>query len=275
MAVICTKPPTVRFTQVRNEWVRDARLSLKAVGLLVYLHSHQEGYELTTAQMIRDHTDGKDAVRNGLGELEDAGYLTRLRGRGDGGRFGEVDYQLADPFDAEGRLTRQSYAEEWRETRQSGLPAAGEPQRVIRPIEEEGEKTKGVPTEPPGAKQLRLVEGMPAGLSAAAAFDTFWAAYPRKVGKDAARRAWGKVTRRTDPAVILAGLAGYPFDLSRSQFIPHPATWLNGGRWEDDPAAVNGPREEARNVSGGGYRPPYRNPDPTDPANLGAFDGAF
>lgn len=273
MAVICTKPPTVRFTQVRNEWVRDARLSLKALGLLVYLHSHQDGYELTTAQMVRDHTDGKDAVRAGIAELEDAGYLTRLRGRGDGGRFGELDYRLADPFDAEGRLIRRSYAEDWRETRQSGLPAAGEPLRQTRPIEEEGEKTKGVPTEPPG--QLRLVEGPPPGLSAAAAFDTFWAAYPRKVGKDAARRAWGKVTRRTDPAVILAGLAAYPFDLARSQFIPHPATWLNGGRWQDDPAAVNGRAEGARPVTPGGYGPGYRNPDPTDPANAGAFGERF
>lgn len=266
MAVICTKPPTVRFTQVRNEWARDGRVSYKARGLLVYLHSHQDGYELSLAQIVRDTTDGKDSVRTGLVELESAGYLTRLRER-DGGRWGEVDYVLADPFDADGRIIRRSSAEDQRETRQSGFSAPGNPRREIRPIEEQGEKTKGVPTEPPAAGQLALVPPHDP-------FDDFWKVYPRKIGKDAARRAWGKALRRAEADVIVAAVSAYPFDLSRPQFIPHPSRWLNDGRWQDDTtAAAAGNR--SRNVPGSNYGPLYRNPDPTDPANRGAFDGAF
>lgn len=268
MSVRCTRPPTVRFTQVRNEWARDRRLGYKARGLLTYLHSHEDGYELSLAQIVRDGTDGKDAVKTGLDELEAAGYLTRLRARDDGGRWGETDYVLADPFDASGRLvphqreTRASDAEDQRVTRQSGLSAPDNPRRIIRPLEDNGEKTR-VPSEPPPtAGQLRLVEegGDP--------FEAFWAAYPRKVSKDAARRAFGKASRRTDAALIVAAVRAYPFDLSRPQYIPHPATWLNGGRWEDDPAAVNGPR----NVRPGAYGP-YRNPDPATQPD--AFSGSF
>jgi uncharacterized protein YdaU (DUF1376 family) len=65
-------------------------------------------------------------------------------------------------------------------------------------------------------------------------FDDFWAAYPRKVGKDAARKAFASALKRASVADIAAGLnaARWP---SERQFIPHPATWLNAGRWQDDP----------------------------------------
>lgn len=66
-------------------------------------------------------------------------------------------------------------------------------------------------------------------------FADFWAAYPRKVGKDAARKAWAAAVKRAPVATIAAGLnsAKWPSD---RQFIPHPATWLNQGRWQDEPA---------------------------------------
>lgn len=74
-------------------------------------------------------------------------------------------------------------------------------------------------------------------------FDEFWAAFPRKEAKQAARKAWGKL--RPD-----AGLLGQMLEAIEQQkawkawlegFIPHPATWLNGRRWEDEaPPAVNG-----------------------------------
>jgi hypothetical protein len=66
-------------------------------------------------------------------------------------------------------------------------------------------------------------------------FEDFWAAYPRKVGKDAARKAWTAAKKRAPIAEIAAGLnaARWPTD---AQFIPHPATWLNQGRWQDNPS---------------------------------------
>lgn len=66
-------------------------------------------------------------------------------------------------------------------------------------------------------------------------FDEFWAAYPRKVGKDDARKRYAQVTRRgAKPEEILAGLKRTRFDTREGgRFIPHPATWLNQGRWQD------------------------------------------
>jgi hypothetical protein len=71
------------------------------------------------------------------------------------------------------------------------------------------------------------------------AFEEFWTIYPRRAGKVDARKAYERATAKTDPTLVLAGAQRFAADpnLPRDdpQFIPHPATWLNAGRWDDDP----------------------------------------
>lgn len=70
-----------------------------------------------------------------------------------------------------------------------------------------------------------------------AAWETFWELYPRKVGKQDARKAFVKAARTVDAEVIVGGAARLAEDpnLPDKEFIPHPATWLRQGRWEDEP----------------------------------------
>lgn len=84
-------------------------------------------------------------------------------------------------------------------------------------------------------------------------FIEFYDAYPRHVGKQAAARAFKKAAKKVSPSVIITAaerLAADP-NLPDKQFIPHPATWLNQGRWDDEPlperrgAATYGQRQEA------------------------------
>jgi biotin operon repressor len=66
-------------------------------------------------------------------------------------------------------------------------------------------------------------------------FEEFWATYPRKSAKGAARRAWARAAAATDPNLIIAGAARYAADPNREDtYTAHPATWLNGERWLDD-----------------------------------------
>ena len=67
-------------------------------------------------------------------------------------------------------------------------------------------------------------------------FDDFWSAYPRKVAKTAAVKAWKNATRKTTASVITAGAVRYRDDPNREpEFTAHPASWLNAGRWDDEP----------------------------------------
>lgn len=70
-------------------------------------------------------------------------------------------------------------------------------------------------------------------------FDLFWEAYPKKVNKGAAQKAWRSAIKKAGAEDIIAAVKryGWPDD---KQFIPHPASWLNGERWADEGAQPKG-----------------------------------
>jgi hypothetical protein len=67
-------------------------------------------------------------------------------------------------------------------------------------------------------------------------FDHFWEIWPKRVGKADARKAWAKALKKTDAQEIISAATVYAASPFRPemQFIPMPATWLNGERWSDD-----------------------------------------
>jgi hypothetical protein len=75
-------------------------------------------------------------------------------------------------------------------------------------------------------------------------FAEFWKLYPRKVGKEAARKAWARAARKVNPDDIVLGAGRYARDpnLPPENFIPHPEKWLNDGRWADGPLPPRGAR---------------------------------
>ncbi len=89
-----------------------------------------------------------------------------------------------------------------------------------------------------GGREGKGKEGIDDASNDASLFDQFWQAYPRKVGKDAAKKSFDK---RSPDADLLAKMLRAIDVQSKSvdwlkdggQFIPHPATWLNQGRWMD------------------------------------------
>lgn len=73
-----------------------------------------------------------------------------------------------------------------------------------------------------------------------AGFDQFWQAYPRREAKVKALSSWKKLKPSTVLlTTILTAIErmkvspGWQKD--EGQFIPLPASWLNGRRWEDEP----------------------------------------
>lgn len=84
------------FTIVSNKIIRDARLSLKARGLGIWLLSHTEGWRLSIRSIATQVGTGAEAVQSGLKELEDAGYLMREQQTGEHGKFTGVEYRISD-----------------------------------------------------------------------------------------------------------------------------------------------------------------------------------
>ena len=91
-------------------------------------------------------------------------------------------------------------------------------------------------------------------------FDRFWAAYPKKKNKDAARKAW----RKLNPDLALCRVMSAALERDKRSrdwlkdsgaYIPHPSSWLNGRRWEDEPEGAPGSEDGVTPVrpEGGRY----------------------
>ena len=67
-------------------------------------------------------------------------------------------------------------------------------------------------------------------------FARFWSAYPVKKGKGTAEKAWNKYNPNID--VVLSAIENQKttdqWSKDKGKYIPYPATWLNGKRWEDE-----------------------------------------
>lgn len=80
-------------------------------------------------------------------------------------------------------------------------------------------------------------------------FDAFWQAYPRKVAKGAAQRAWTMLSRRADaPPIgeILSAVKRYTSATTDPRYLCHPATWIRAERWSDEIAAATQPQTPAQ-----------------------------
>ena len=71
--------------------------------------------------------------------------------------------------------------------------------------------------------------------NSASQFESFWAAYPRKVGKQAAMKAFSKVSVPVKTLIdaVNSQKNSEQWRKDNGQYIPNPATWLNQGRWDD------------------------------------------
>ncbi len=80
------------------------------------------------------------------------------------------------------------------------------------------------------------------------AFEEFWKVYPLRTAKQEALKAWIKAGKRirdgTGKTAVQAAehmrAAAEAFaasDKAKGEFCPHASTWLNGGRYDDDPEA--------------------------------------
>jgi len=70
-------------------------------------------------------------------------------------------------------------------------------------------------------------------------FDEFWEAYPRKVSKQGALKSWEKINPDEQLfETIISKVEQYKktdqWIKDGGNFIPHPKTWLNQKRWEDE-----------------------------------------
>jgi hypothetical protein len=88
------------YTQIPNDWVRDSRISLKAIGLLAQIMSHKPGWNLSLRSIARINETGVGTIKSAVEELEQFGYLVRSKDQlhNEDGTFADYLWTTADPF---------------------------------------------------------------------------------------------------------------------------------------------------------------------------------
>ena len=233
------------YTTISTHHLWDRALSLKAKGLMSLMLSTPSTWKSSIKGYAQINKDGRDSVNAALQELQKAGYLQITRRHDKRGKFCGYEYTLNElPVIAESETVSGETV--------SGETVSGE---TVSGETVSGETVSGK-TVSGKTVSGKTVSGKSAtsyilnkannkkangdGAESDAMFAQFWASYPRKVGKSEARKAWSKlkVTSETFEQ-IKSGLEAWKlcsqWAKDNGDFIPYPATWLNGHRWEDAP----------------------------------------
>lgn len=84
------------YARIHNAVLEDSDLSFKAKGILCYLLSKSDDWEVYQAQLSDLGPDGETAVRSGLKELIESGYVHRFQKKDGSGQFGQYLYIICE-----------------------------------------------------------------------------------------------------------------------------------------------------------------------------------
>ena len=82
------------YAMISRKTLQDSRLSFKAKGLLSYLLSLPDDWEIHLKEIAKHSTDKLTAIKTATKELVVAGYITMSQGKDAKGRFVSYEYTV-------------------------------------------------------------------------------------------------------------------------------------------------------------------------------------
>ena len=186
-------------------------------------------------------TMGKEAkgIRRLKQSLKAKGLIDYQQGK----KGTPTKYRLLDGEEKEVKIRGEKLPQ--KQEKGAKLPPYNDPQNV--PLFEAQTLTAQGLADPLREEENSIYPHTPKG-GGSDLFQTFYKSYPKKKGKQAAERAFLKLKPDTDlfrqiMAALEAQKKSPDWQKEAGQYIPYPATWLKGRRWEDE-IEVNQPSHE-------------------------------
>jgi hypothetical protein len=85
---------TANYSVISNEVLNDTEISFRAKGLLCYLLSKPDHWSIQVNHLVTVSTEGRDAVYSIIKELEESGYVTKKKVKGNDGKFSAFQYTI-------------------------------------------------------------------------------------------------------------------------------------------------------------------------------------
>ena len=87
MSIIRAPRPDVGYSILNNDTIRDQALSFRARGVLLYLLSMPDNWSTSSSRLQGAMTEGRDAIRRAIKELQEAGYMRLEKKQDEQGRW--------------------------------------------------------------------------------------------------------------------------------------------------------------------------------------------
>lgn len=128
--IVDRKSSSKCFTIIPNHIINDKNLSLKAKGLISALLSLPPGYEyLSVERLAAKYKTGTTAIRSGLQELKDAGYLEIEQKYDAHGHYAGYEWRLSD-YRKQSQLPEISTESPYTENPHSDYPLSENPRLI-------------------------------------------------------------------------------------------------------------------------------------------------
>uniref|UniRef100_A0A6M3JR59 Uncharacterized protein n=1 Tax=viral metagenome TaxID=1070528 RepID=A0A6M3JR59_9ZZZZ len=88
------KDPINPYVMINKLLINNPGLSLKAKGLMAYLLSKPDKWQVREKDLVKSSTDGKASIRTALRELQSKGYITKSQARTTKGTYRPVVYDI-------------------------------------------------------------------------------------------------------------------------------------------------------------------------------------
>jgi hypothetical protein len=79
MTIIRAPRPERNFSIINNEIIRNQQLTYRARGILAFLLSQPDHWRTNTDRLAYPNTEGRDAIRSAMNELQLAGYVVLVK----------------------------------------------------------------------------------------------------------------------------------------------------------------------------------------------------
>lgn len=231
MAVFRIKK-TRDYTVMSNYHLKEKTMSLKAKGLLTVLLSLPDEWDYSIDGIVSICKENESAIKTALDELKQYGYLIVKKKMPNETETGRIEYEY-NVFEKPQKQEIEKQGVENQGVVFQVVENQGQLNTNYNSIKELNTNYK-TPLPPDG--------GEAAKNEANALFEQFWEQYPRKVDKKGTERMFGRI-KGIDELMpqILAALEkqkkSEQWNKDGGQYIPHPKTWLNQERWNDQNAA--------------------------------------
>ena len=222
MATFRTVKQDGDFVLVHKKFIYDPKLSARSKGVLLYLLSRPNDWQIYTSEIQKHMTDGIKSVNSAVKELMDAGYIKRTLKRSEKGTFKGYEY-LVYEIPTEMPFTENGQTE-------NGLTENGQTENRQRHTTNNNSTNNDLTNN----NNTNNDSNTSATDVTRERFEEWWKLYDKKLDKKKAFSLFKSALKEHSYETIMSGTREYLKTITNKQYQKYPKTFLSQESYMND-----------------------------------------